>query len=73
MRFQGINPMQFVKATTDTALGEQVGNSMSLNVVERVMKRLLEASQLATNLDDRWLTGEALEDTSYGEYKEHFL
>ena len=38
----------------------QLGNSMSVNVVERLLSRLLRAVGLTGALPDRWASGAAL-------------
>ena len=37
----------------------QVGNAMSVNVVERILTRLLPAAGLTGPLEDRWASGAA--------------
>ena len=37
-------------------LGQMIGNSMSVNVLERVFCRLLPAAKLSLQLDDPWVT-----------------
>ena len=61
MRFQGINPTLFVKTVSDLALGGMVGNSMAINVLQRLFVRLLPAAQLvpAGSVHDEWVTNEA--------------
>ena len=46
MMLQGINPLHFIKATSDRAIGEQIGNAMSVNVVERLLYRVFKTTDL---------------------------
>ena len=61
MRFMGMNPQEFVVVVSDTALGNQIGNSMSVNVLQRLLTRLLPAAGLidASAITDHWETGRA--------------
>lgn len=61
MRLQGMNPISFNLVVSLSQLGQQIGNSMSLNVLERLFVRLLPAADLSEKLVDRWETGQALE------------
>lgn len=56
MRLQGMNDKGFVKQVSDLSLGKQIGNAMSVNVLERILVRLLPAAGLypAARLHDRW-------------------
>merc|ERR1740121_2080166 len=58
MRLQGIaTPAEgFVQRVSDPQLGKQIGNAMSVNVLERIFVRLLPAAGLwpARQLQDRW-------------------
>lgn len=58
LRLQGLPTVEegFVQAVSDRQLGAQIGNSMSVNVLERVLVRLLPAAGLiaAGRLHDRW-------------------
>jgi len=61
MRLQGMNPTTFKVAISETQLGKQLGNTMSVNVLERLFVRLLPAAGLARGeLKDRWATGQAV-------------
>jgi len=63
MRLQGMNPTKFHVAVSDTQLGKQLGNTMSVNVLERLFVKLLPAAKLASGkLTDRWQTGIALKE-----------
>jgi len=56
MRLQGMDPEGFSVAVRDKALGKQIGNAMSCNVLERIFVRLLPAAGLYPQrcLHDRW-------------------
>jgi len=62
MRLQGMNPSKFRVAVSDAQLGKQLGNTMSVNVLERLLVRLLPAAGLAVaaGLRDRWADGSAV-------------
>jgi DNA (cytosine-5)-methyltransferase 1 len=62
MRFQGMDPTQFVVAVPDGPLGVQLGNTMSVNVLERLLVRLLPAAGLVKSnaVVDRWQNGQAV-------------
>jgi len=64
MRLQGMDPTKFKVAVTETQLGKQLGNTMSLNVLERLFVRLLPAANLVkkNEVKDRWENGSALKD-----------
>lgn len=59
MRIQGINPATFKVDVTEPQLGKQIGNAMSVNVLERLLVRILPAAKLAPHgaLRDRWAKG----------------
>ncbi len=59
-RLQGMNPHKLKAAVSENQFGKQLGNSMSINVLERVLARLLCAAGLAGELPDRWASGEAV-------------
>lgn len=61
-RLQGMDPTMFKVAVTETQLGQQIGNAMSVNVFERVLRQALIAAGLAKKEDlrDRWESGEAI-------------
>merc|ERR1719336_3661680 len=58
MRLQGMpTPAEgFVVNVSEAQLGKQIGNAMSVNVLERIFCRLLPAAGLvpASRLHDRW-------------------
>ena len=68
MRLQGINPRKFNQVVSDAVLGQQIGNSMSVNVIEILMIQALNAANLLrpssmTNTKQdltRWQSGRAL-------------
>jgi len=62
MRLQGMNPKNFKVAVSECQLGKQLGNTMSVNVLERLLVRVLPAAKLCRRGDvkDRWETGSAL-------------
>ena len=68
MRRQGIDPDNFKQVVSDSVMGQQLGNAMSVNVMERILakallaagliqKPSLKASKLKLN---RWEIGEGL-------------
>jgi DNA (cytosine-5)-methyltransferase 1 len=69
MRLQGINPRTFKQVVSDAVLGQQLGNSMSVNVIEQLMIKALTAANLlkessmkTSQLDlNRWKSGRALQ------------
>jgi len=62
MRLQGMITTEegFKVAVSECQLGKQIGNAMSVNVLERLFARLLPAAGLAAagSLVDRWADGE---------------
>ena len=46
---------------TGKQLGQMLGNSMSVNVIERILCRLLPAAKLSLQLDDPWETGSGMD------------
>ena len=60
-RLQGMDPTKFKVSVSQKSLGQQIGNAMSVNVVERVIQSTLKAVGLLDQAaPDRWATGEAL-------------
>ena len=58
-----MNPSKFYVDVTKRDLGEQIGNAMSVNVIERVLLRALQAlNMIADSVVDRWKSGEALQE-----------
>ena len=62
IRLQGMNPKLVQICVKEGMFGKQIGNAMSVNVVERIMGRLFAAAGIArmTPLRDRWESGEAI-------------
>ena len=67
LRLQGICPAEFKVAVSDAHLGQQIGNAMSVNVIERILLRTLLAAGLTRKgcikgnpnvTRDRWAIGE---------------
>ena len=58
-RLQGMNPDDFKQVVSDAQWRKQLGNAMSVNVVERLLARLLPAVGLTGPLPDRWASGTA--------------
>lgn len=57
LRCQGME-RSFKQVVTDRALGAQIGNAMSQNIIERLLIQLLPAAGLVSQdqrLRDRWL------------------
>jgi len=72
-RLQGMDHTQFIVApgVTIKDLGQQLGNAMSVNVIERVILQALNAANLEfclgrPNAKDRWANGEALQQLQQG-------
>ena len=65
LRLQGMDPSKFIVSVSEFQLGKQLGNTMSVNVLERIMTRLLPAAGLVNgSLRDRWEDGSALKQLS---------
>ena len=61
MRLHGMDPTLFKLAVSEPELGKQIGNAMSLCVLERVFNELLPAAGFTNPVKpDRWLSGEAV-------------
>jgi len=61
MRLQGMDPTKFTVAVSENRLGHQLGNTMSVCVLERLFTRLLPAAKLVrSTIKDRWASGQAL-------------
>merc|ERR1712129_352623 len=62
MRLQGMDPTKFTVAVSDAQLGKQLGNTMSVCVLERLFTRLLPAAKLVRGdiVKDRWENGQAV-------------
>ena len=55
-----MNPDKFKMVVKKTHWHKQLGNAMSVNVVERLLVRLLPAVGLTGALPDRWASGAPL-------------
>ncbi len=54
-RLQGMNPEKVIVDVSMRTLGQQIGNAMSVNVVERVLLIALRAlNMIAPTVPDRW-------------------
>jgi len=62
MRLQGMDPTKFTVAVSNAQLGKQLGNTMSVCVLERLFTRLLPAAKLVRGgiVKDRWENGQAV-------------
>lgn len=62
MRLQGMDPTSFKVAVSENQLGRQLGNTMSVNVLERIFVSLLPAAKLVrrSEVKDRWANGQAV-------------
>ena len=58
---QGMNPslLHFPSSLSPSDIGRLVGNSMSVNVLERLLARVLPAADLSGPIRDRWEVAEA--------------
>ena len=60
LRLQGVDPTTFRQTVSDRALGQQVGNAMSVNVVERLLYEVFRQTNLVPmKQEDRWVSGAA--------------
>merc|ERR1712232_991159 len=61
-----MDPSNFRLAVTETQLGKQLGNAMSVNVLERLFSHILPAAGLVDPglLRDRWADGSAVRKLS---------
>ena len=76
MRRQGMLPSEFNMVTSEAAIGKQLGNTMSVNVIERVLVSLLPAAGFTNQgkIIDRCLDGSAIRGiklTKDGSFKNH--
>ena len=63
MRFQGIDPSSFKKDVSEPELQKQIGNAMSLCVIERLLNKVIAAAGfLNQERPDRWENGEAIKE-----------
>lgn len=72
MRLQGMSPTFVEVCVKDGMFGKQFGDAMSVNVVERIMGRLLPAAGIARTrpFHDRWESGEAVKEIRHEDYNE---
>ena len=40
VRLQGIDPEEFIKAASPSEMGKQIGNAMSVNIIERILHQV---------------------------------
>lgn len=65
LRLQGMDPTKIKVAVPENELGQQIGNAMSINVIERILVQVLKATNLAnTEITDRLENGEAQKEIS---------
>ena len=57
MRLMGLDPKRLKLAVTDNRFAAQLGNSMALNVLEKLLCRALPSVGLTGSLLDRWKDG----------------
>ena len=62
LKLQGMDPHSIKQVVSDKEFGQQIGNAMSVNVIERVLIHALQAGGLVPKdqLHDRWMEGERL-------------
>ena len=64
IRLQGIDPSTFTKAVSPSELGKQIGNAMSVNVIERILHQVFQATTIVAGRqsepEDRWKSGDAI-------------
>jgi len=63
-RLQGMDPRRFKQIHEDAEIGKQLGNAMSVNVIERIILQILKIIPLhhtMTKFTDKWQTGEAID------------
>ena len=61
-RLQGMSPRRLNVVVSKTQFAKQLGNSMSVNVLERILAAALPAAGLSAPLRDRWASGYAVAD-----------
>lgn len=60
-RLQGMDHTKFVVKVPEIALGQQIGNAMSVNVIERVLLSIFNSTTLLNaRISDEWESGERL-------------
>ncbi|MCH2097027.1 MAG: hypothetical protein MK142_01425, partial [Pseudomonadales bacterium] len=55
-----MNPRRLTLAVSENQFQKQLGNTMSVNVLERLLVSVLPAAGLTRALPDRWAAGKAL-------------
>ena len=60
LRLQGIDHTDIVQAVNEMRLRSHVGNAISVNIMERIVSRLLPAAGLTTGIEDPWQNGKAI-------------
>ena len=60
LRLQGMEPATFKSAVPEIEVGRQIGNAMSVNVVERLLLSILKhIGCVSSSTEDRWESGSA--------------
>ena len=63
MRLMGMNPSEFTLDVTVPQVAKQIGDAMSLNVIERIIYNILPAAGFGANKnEDRWVSGSAIRE-----------
>ena len=63
LRFQGMNPADLKHDNiSDKEFGQQIGNAMSVNVIERILFQIFKSFRIpeSDKLVDRWLKGQGI-------------
>ena len=59
-RLQGMSPRRLKLVVSEAEFAKQLGNAMSVNVLERILAAALPAAGLTAALDDRWASADAV-------------
>ena len=59
-RLQGMDPRRLEVVVSDAEFAKQLGNAMSVNIIERILVAALPTAGLTPPLHDRWAGGEAV-------------
>ena len=65
LRLQGMSPSKIVVDVSQSKLGQQIGNAMSINKIERILAAALKAADIVqgeNNRFKRWENGTALKE-----------
>ena len=65
LRLQGMNPSRIVVDVSQSKLGQQIGNAMSVNVIEGILAAALKATNIERGENNRfksWGNGTALKE-----------